>query len=123
MLEHPHLVEVLDDLSALEPINVPGIDLFKQLMHQCKANPAITSAQLIESWRGTEQGKVLAKLIVWQHHIDADAAEDVFNDILDKIIDTFIENKTETLLQKARLGQLNSSEKQELQVLLNAQSE
>ncbi|MDG1731780.1 MAG: DNA primase [Thalassotalea sp.] len=123
LLEHPHLVEVLDDLSALEPINVPGIDLFKQLMHQCKANPAITSAQLIESWRGTEQGKVLAKLIVWQHHIDADAAEDVFNDILDKIIDTFIENKTETLLQKARLGQLNSSEKQELQVLLNAQSE
>ncbi|MEW6998900.1 DNA primase [Colwelliaceae bacterium BS250] len=123
LLEHPHLCEVLEDLSVLEPIKVPGIDLFKQLMQQCKANPKLNSAQIIESWRGTEQAKVLAKLVVWQHHIDSDAAENVFIDILDKIINTFVENRTETLLQKARLGQLNSQEKQELQSLLNAQSE
>ncbi|WOH39399.1 DNA primase [Thalassotalea fonticola] len=122
LLEHPHLVEVLPDLSVLEPIELPGINLFKELMQKCKARKGITSSQIIESWRGTEQGKILAKLLVWEHHIDNDAAEDVFSDILEKIINTFVENRTELLLQKARLGQLNSLEKQELQSLLNAQS-
>ncbi|WNC67932.1 DNA primase [Thalassotalea nanhaiensis] len=122
LLEHPHLVEVLPDLSILDPIELPGINLFKELMQQCKARKGITSSQIIESWRGTEQGKILAKLLVWEHHIDSNAAEDVFSDILEKIINTFVENRTELLLQKARLGQLNSLEKQELQSLLNAQS-
>ncbi|KGJ89273.1 DNA primase [Thalassotalea sp. ND16A] len=120
LLEHPHLVNSLPDLSVLDPINLPGIDLFKQLMQQCKANPSITSSQIIESWRDTEQGKILAKLLVWEHHIDSEAATDVFDDILEKIFNTFVENRTELLLQKARLGQLNSLEKQELQTLLNS---
>ena len=122
LLEHPHLVEVLDDLSVLDTIDVPGADLFKQLMQQCKATPNLTSAQIIESWRGTDQGKVLAKLVIWQHNIEPDAAEDFFIDILDKLLNTYVENRTEILLQKARIGQLTSIEKQELQSLLNAQS-
>jgi DNA primase len=89
-------------------------------MQQCKANPSITSSQIIESWRDTEQGKILAKLLMWEHHIDSAAATEVFDDILEKIINSFVENRTELLLQKARLGQLNSLEKQELQTLLNS---
>lgn len=122
LLEHPHLVNVLPDLSVLDPINLPGIELFKQLMQQCKANPNLNSGQLIESWRGTDEYKILAKLVVWEHHINHTAAEDVFSDILEKIINSYVENRTELLLQKARLGQLNSLEKQELQSLINAQS-
>ncbi len=122
LLEHPHLVSVLPDLSILDSIELKGVDLLKQLMEQCQQNPNLTSGQIIESWRGTEQGNVLAKLLLWEHHIDSSAAEGVFNDTLEKIINTFVENRTELLLQKARLGQLNSLEKQELQSLINAQS-
>lgn len=120
LLEHPHLVSVLDDLSVLDPIQLPGSDLFKKLLQQCKANPNLNSGQIIESWRDTEHGNVLSKLVVWQHHIDNDAAESVFIDILNKIIDSYVESRTETLLQKARLGQLNQQEKKELQSLLNS---
>ncbi len=122
LLEHPHLVNVLDDLSVLDPITIPGSDLFKQLMQHCKNNPNVNSGQIIESFRGTEYANVLSKLVVWQHHIDGGAAEDVFIDILDKIINTFVEGRLESLLQKARLGQLNQQEKKELQSLLNSQS-
>ncbi|QBY03724.1 DNA primase [Thalassotalea sp. HSM 43] len=122
LLEHPHLVNVLDDLSVLDRIEMPGIDLFKQLMQQCKQKPQMNSSQLIEMWRGTEQEKILSKLLMWEHHIDGDAAEHVFTDILEKLINSFVEKRTELLLQKARMGQLNSSEKQELQALINAQS-
>ncbi|WP_371376836.1 DNA primase [Thalassotalea aquiviva] len=122
LLEHPHLVDVLDDLSVLDPINVPGSDLLKSIMRQCKQTPNLTSAQIIESWRDTEQGKVLAKLVIWEHNIDADAAQNVFIDTLDKLIKTFVDDRTEALLQKARLGELTSDEKRELQTLLSAKS-
>jgi DNA primase len=56
----------------------------------------------------------------WQHHIDADAAQDVFLDSIEKLLNKFVEQRTEVLLQKARLGQMTLREKQELQALLNA---
>ncbi|MDN3651972.1 DNA primase [Thalassotalea ponticola] len=122
LLEHPHLVSVLDDLSVLDRIDMPGIELFRQLMQQCKQNPKMNSSQLLEMWRGTPQQQILSKLLMWDHHVDSDAAEHVFSDILEKLINSFVEKRTELLLQKARMGQLSASEKKELQVLINARS-
>jgi DNA primase len=84
------------------------------------ANCLPCSVQLLENFRNTEQGKQLAKLMCWQHHIDADAAQDVFLDSIEKLLNKFVEQRTEVLLQKARLGQMTLREKQELQALLNA---
>ncbi|WP_371186515.1 DNA primase [Thalassotalea maritima] len=122
LLEHPHLVNVIDDITVLEPIDLPGLDLFKRLLLQCKQNPNMSSSQLIEMWRGTEQEKILSKLLIWEHHINSEAAEQVFSDIIEKFINTYVEKRTELLLQKARIGQLNSLEKKELQALINAQN-
>ncbi|TLU67246.1 DNA primase [Thalassotalea litorea] len=122
LLEHPHLEGVLEDFSVLDTIELPGIHILRQLLQQCRANPECTGAQLVENWRDSDIGPVLSKLLIWEHHIEKDAAEGVFIDTLDKILNTFVEQRTENLLQKARLGQLNSQEKQELQSLLNAQS-
>ncbi|WP_394176880.1 DNA primase [Thalassotalea litorea] len=122
LLEHPHLEGVLEDFSVLDTIELPGIHILRKLLEQCRANPECTGAQLVESWRDSDIGPVLSKLLIWEHHIEKDAAEGVFIDTLDKILNTFVEQRTEILLQKARLGQLNSQEKQELQSLLNAQS-
>ncbi|TKB47169.1 DNA primase [Thalassotalea mangrovi] len=122
LLEHPHLEGVLEDFSVLDSIELPGIEILRQLLHKCRANPQYTGAQLVESWRDSEIGPVLSRLLIWEHHIEKDAAEGVFIDTLDKILNTFVEQRTETLLQKARLGQLNPQEKQELQSLLNAQN-
>jgi len=120
LLEHPHIVNALEDVSILQHINLPGIALFSQLVSLCKQNPSIKSAQLLESFRDTAEGKQLAKLMCWQHHVETEAAEDVFLDCIERMLNSFVEQRTELLLQKAQLGQMNHQEKQELQALLNA---
>ena len=120
LLEHPHIVKALPDPSILQQLNVPGIPLLCQLVNLCQQNPDINSAQLLEYFRDTEQGTQLNKLMCWQHHVEAEAAEDVFLDSIEKLLNTFVEQRTEVLLQKARTGQMTQVEKQELQALLNA---
>jgi len=120
LLEHPHIVNSLEDISVLKPLTIPGVDLLTQLLGLCQQNPEIKTAQLLEYFRDTEQGKQLAKLMCWQHHIEAAAAQDVFLDSIEKLLNNFVEQRTEYLLQKARTGQMSQQEKQELQAILNA---
>jgi DNA primase len=120
LLEHPHIVKALGDISALKPLTIPGIDLLTQLLELCQQNPAIKTAQLLEYFRDTKEGKQLAKLMCWQHHIEAEAAQDVFLDSIEKLLNNFVEQRAEFLLQKARTGQMSKQEKQELQAILNA---
>lgn len=120
LLEHPHIVNSLGNISALKPLTIPGVDLLIQLLELCQQNPDVKTAQLLEYFRDTAQGKQLAKLMCWQHHIEADAAEDVFLDSVEKLLNNFVEQRAEFLLQKARTGQMSQQEKQELQAILNA---
>jgi len=120
LLEHPHIVNSLDDISILQPLDIPGVALLNQLLSLCQQNPDIKTAQLLEYFRDTEQGKQLAKLMCWQHHVEADAATDVFLDSIEKLLNNFVEQRAEILLQKARTGQMTQQEKQELQAILNA---
>ena len=120
LLEHPHIVKALGDISALQTLTIPGVDLLTQLLGLCQQNPNIKTAQLLEYFRDKEQGKQLAKLMCWQHHIEAEAAEDVFLDSIEKLLNNFVEQRAEFLLQKARTGHMSQQEKQELQAILNA---
>lgn len=120
LLEHPHIVKELSDISVLEPLNIPGVDLLIQLLRLCKQSPEIKTPQLLEYFRDTAQGKQLAKLMCWQHHVEADAAADVFLDSIEKLLNDFVEQRTEILLQKARVKQITAQERQELQAILNA---
>ncbi|MGL1955849.1 MAG: DNA primase [Colwellia sp.] len=120
LLEHPHIVNALPDISVLQPLEMPGITLLSELLVLCQKNPEIKTAQLLEYFRDTEQGKQLAKLMCWQHHVEADAATDVFLDSIEKLLNNFVEQRTEVLLQKARTKQMTKKEKQELQAILNA---
>jgi len=120
LVEHPHIVNSLDNIAVLQSIEVPGVTLLNQLLGLCQQNPQIKTPQLLEYFRDTAQGAQLAKLMCWQHHIEADAAEDVFLDSIEKLLNDFVEQRAEILLQKARTGQMSQQEKQELQAILNA---
>jgi len=120
LLEHPHIAVDLGDVSVLQPLTMPGIPLLIRVLEICLQNPEIKTAQLLESFRGSEEGKQLAKLMCWQHHIESEAAKDVFLDSIEKLLNNFVEQRAEVLLQKARAGQMTAAEKQELQAILNA---
>ena len=118
LLEYPHIVQVLPDDQILQQLDMPGVPLLNQLVTLCKNNPKTNGGQLIEHFRGTEQGKQLNKLMSWEHHIEADAAENVFLDSIEKLLNNFVELRTELLLQKERNIGLNKTEKLELHALL-----
>jgi DNA primase len=108
----------LPDPAVLHSIDLPGVALLNELIVLCQQDTKINSAQLIEHYRGTEQGQQLTKLMCWQHHVVGDAAEHVFLDSIEKLLDNFVAQRIEVLLQKARSKQINASEEQELQSLL-----
>ena len=118
LLEYPHIVQVLPDGMVLQGLDMPGVSLLNQLVTLCKSNLQVNSAQLLEHFRDTEQGKQLAKLMCWQHHVEADAAENVFLDSIEKLLNNFVEQRTEFLLQQERNVGLNKTEKLELHALL-----
>jgi len=120
LLEHPHIVNALPDISVLAHLEIPGIALLNQLLQLCQQNPQANSAQLLENFRDTAEGKQLEKLMCWQHDTAEDAAEDVFLDNIEKLLNSFVEQRIEVLLQKASSKEISKPEMQELQMLLNA---
>ena len=118
LLEHPHIVQALPNAEVLQQLDMPGVSLLNQLIALCQSNSEVNSAQLLEYFRGTEQGKQLAKLMCWQHHVEPDAAESVFLDSIENLLNNFVEQRTELLLQKERNVGLDKSEKLELHALL-----
>ena len=120
LLEHPHIVNALPDISILTHLNVPGIPLLNQLLMICKQNPSIHSAQIIEKYRGQEESKQLTKLMYLEHHIEPENAESTFLDIIERFLNIFIEQRTEALLSKEQTTGLTKIEKQELHSLLSA---
>lgn len=122
LLENSQLVNSLPNIHVLAHLDLPGVNLLNQLLGICANHPNINSGQIIELFRDQEEGKQLAKLLCWEHQIESDNAEDVFLDSIEKLLNTLVEQRTEYLLQKARLNQLTANEKRELQTLLSEQT-
>ena len=120
VVQFPQLAAELPPLPEISELNLAGSALFAQLLEKCREQPHITTGQLIEDWRGTNEGSQLAKLAMWDHHIEATQVEAVFLDTLDKLLSTYIEQKEETLLAKARTGQLSLEEKKQVSELIQS---
>jgi DNA primase len=120
LVEHPHIVNALPDITILQQLDMPGIPLLNRLLALCKQNSGINSAQLIEHFRGTTEGKQLTKLMCIQHHVEPENAESMFIDVIESFLNLFIEQRTEQLLAKEHMSGLSKSEKQELHALLSA---
>jgi DNA primase len=120
LLEHPHIIRALPDITILQQLDMPGIPLLNSLLVLCKQNSDINSGQLIEHFRGTTEGSQLTKLMCLQHHVEPENAESMFIDVIESFLNKFIEQRTEQLLAKEYESGLSKSEKQELHSLLSA---
>jgi DNA primase len=120
LLEHPHIINALPDITILQQLDMPGIPLLNSLLVLCKQNSDINSAQLIEHFRGTTEGSQLTKLMCLQHHVEPENAESMFIDVIESFLNIFIEQRTEELLAKEHASGLSKNEKQELHSLLSA---
>lgn len=117
LVQHPHLGQEIPLHEELRGLKQPGIQLLLTLHKQTQAQ-TLTSAQLLELWRGEPEEKALRQLVRWEHHLDNDKVAQEFFDIFAYFIDQFVEQRANELLEKERTAPLNRSEKQEYLTLL-----
>jgi len=123
LLFHPPLATSLDESKSLSQIDQPGMGLLIDLLEILKTNPTLTTAALLERWRGTIEGQHLAKLATWQPTLnDPESLQQEFLGAIERLQAQHLSARTDTLLAKANQGALSSDEKTELQTLLSRTS-
>ena len=117
-IQYPALVKAIANIPQLDKIKIKGTDLLQKLIDQVRQQPEISSAQLLERWRGTNEYPALLKMTVWQHDIEKDNLEQQFIDTIIQIINKHLELRLEQLAHKSRVDTLTSEERQEYAQLI-----
>ncbi len=118
LLYQPVLAQQVSDAQALARLDVPGVSLLVQMLELLQARPHLNTAALLEHWRGTQEGKYLAKLAQWQPEVP-EGMEAELQGALQRLAEQYHEQRVENLLHRERLAGLDGTEKAELRRLLS----
>ena len=119
LLPHPQLDKKVEDAGHFAAEDQTNNQLLIALVEAVQKNPKLSSIQLLSRWHGTEQGRLLQRLLEKEWLIDADNLEQQFFDTITSLSARQRERNLEQLLRKARQGELSSEEKNQLRDLLS----
>ena len=119
LLHHPQLAKKVEDAGHFAAEDQTNNQLLIALVEAVQKNPKLSSIQLLSRWHGTEQGRLLQRLLDKEWLIDADNLEQQFFDTITSLSARQRERNLEQLLRKARQGELSSEEKNQLRDLLS----
>lgn len=120
LLQYPNLASVMPDAPELAEANIPGIGLLLSLQQRLLQQPDLTTAQLIEQWRGLPEHSILMTLAAWDHQIEPEQLSQEFVDTFHSIEDQYLQQRLEALERKDKLQQLSKAEWHEYKLLLQA---
>ena len=120
LVQHPNLAKSVPFLPELAQMNIAGIGLLLRLQQQALEKETITTAQILEFFRDTDDYEPLIKLATWQHEINEERLETVFKNTFKFIEDQCLNYRLETLLIKDKTQGLNSDERLECHLLMTA---
>ncbi|WP_199527373.1 DNA primase [Pseudoalteromonas sp. bablab_jr004] len=120
LLQHPNLATSIAYMPELAEMKIAGIELFLRIQHLALERQGITTAQILESFRGSQEYDALIKLATWQHQISDDRLETVFKNTFKFIEDQCLNYRLETLLIKDKTQGLSSEERLECLLLTQA---
>ena len=119
LLHHPQLAKKVEDAEHFAAEDQTNNQLLIALVEAVQKNPKLSSIQLLSRWHGTEQGRLLQRLLEKEWLIDADNLEQQFFDTITSLAARQRERNLEQLLRKARQGELSTEEKNQLRDLLS----
>ncbi|HKJ08790.1 MAG TPA: DNA primase [Gammaproteobacteria bacterium] len=120
LLHHPELAGQVERPRELEDIDAPGVTLLVELLEFLAANPHLNSAAVLEHWRGSDNGRHLARLLQWVPSVPEEGVAAEFLGALERLKQQKLDRRTEQLLEQARREGLTPAEKRELQRLLGS---
>ncbi|VFS93759.1 DNA primase [Raoultella planticola] len=81
LVQNPDLAPLVPPLEGPGvSAKCPGLGLFSELVKTCLSQPGLTTGQLLEQYRGTNEAATLEKLSMWDDIADKDIAEKTFTD-------------------------------------------
>lgn len=118
LLHQPGLVSLADNTERLKSLNRIGVPLLVELLEFLTERPDVTTGEIIEHFRSSEEGRHLAKLAAWNPPLLSQGLEREFVDSMSKLERTVNEQRYQELSAKSREGPLSEAEKQEYRALL-----
>ena len=97
LVQHPELAERADRKRLEVPGEVKGVRFLAHLIDFCREKPNVSTAQLLERWRGAPEGPYLSELAVRDLAGDVEQLSDALVEVLQRI---------ESRLVRARVAQL-----------------
>ena len=115
LVQRPQLATGLDlPTAVVEAQDDPGVQLLTKVHGLARENPQLTTASLIERFRGDEQQPTLEKLASRNHLVDDDGLEIFLAETLATLTSQSIDDTIVELLRLASERELSGIEKQQL---------
>ena len=115
LVQRPQLAAGLDLPTAIvDTQDDPGVQLLAKVHGLARENPQLTTASLIERFRGDEQQPTLEKLASRNHLVDDDGLEIFLAETLATLASQSIDDTIAELLRLASERELSGIEKQQL---------
>jgi DNA primase len=97
VLQHPRLAHIAHDVEELKELDAPGIGLLVDVIHTVVESSGLTTAGLLERFRGHEHHRHLEKLAARAHVTGEDQGEQEFRACLGRLRWEFAKRKVEKL--------------------------
>jgi DNA primase len=119
LLQHPQLAATAGDPQRLAALQQPGIALLIELLELLQASPHLSTAALLEHWRGREEERHLFTLAQRELLLNAeqDDLEKEFLGAVSALEQLILRQRQQELSQKP-FGELTATERLEYQALL-----
>ena len=115
LVQRPQLATGLDlPTAVVDTQDDPGVQLLTKVHGLARENPQLTTASLIERFRGDEQQPTLEKLASRNHLVDDDGLEIFLAETLATLASQSIDDTIAELLRLASDRELSGIEKQQL---------
>jgi DNA primase len=123
LMQHPQLARQCPDLDpAWRAPQTPGAELFGKILDLLRIEPNLTTAVLLERWRGAEEGAHLARAAALNLAIPEGDEEQEFLGAVQRLTEQYKERELERLLEKSSTTAVTAADKQRLMQLLSARS-
>jgi DNA primase len=115
IVQSPSLAGLVRGMEAFAGCDLPGFEIYRELVDFCAKSPNMTTAQLLELWRDHPAQSHLQKLATWQLPEDGDRAEQEFRDAVTGLELQWIKQRISRM--EANYADLPAEERQKLLAL------
>jgi DNA primase len=123
LLQKPALVNNIPDWPELRSDLIAGQILLTELIDFCSERPNITTAQILEHWRGQSAERHLGRLAAEELHVDASNQVQFWHEALLRICFQVVSKRLEQISESQRAGLLSAAGKDEWRQLVDRKSE